>query len=88
MPGTGTQYQSPMILQLFKNHEEQRVAEAQINSEKCNHGLQLLESQSTERVNFDPVMQWVGVLLRLFSLSLVSGSLLLVFSFALKLAGY
>lgn len=43
MPGTGTQYQSPMILQLFKNHEEQRVAEAQINSEKCNHGLQLLE---------------------------------------------
>jgi hypothetical protein len=88
MPGTGTQYQSPMILQLFKNREEQRAAEAQINSEQRDHGLQFLARQPTERANFGPVMEWVGVLFRLFSLSLVSGSLLLVFLFALKLVGY
>jgi hypothetical protein len=88
MRGTGTQYQSPMILQLFKNREEQRAAESQINSEQRDHGLQFLERQPTERVNFGSVMEWVGVLVQLFSLSLISGSLLLVFLFALKLAGY
>jgi hypothetical protein len=32
MPGKGTLHQSPMILQLLKNREEQLAAEAQKNS--------------------------------------------------------
>jgi hypothetical protein len=88
MPGTGTQYQSPMILQLLKNREEQRAAETQRNSEQRDRRLQLFTRQPTDRVDFGPAMEWVGVFFRLFSLSLFSGSLLLVFLFALKLAGY
>ena len=73
MPGKGAQHQSPLILQLVKNHEEQRAADAQKNSEERDH---------------DPVMEWVRVFFAVFWLSLLSGSFLLVWVFALKLAGY
>jgi hypothetical protein len=88
MPGKGTQHQSPLILQLVNNREEQRTADAQRNSEERDHGLQFFTRQPTEGVDFGPVMEWVGVFFRVFSLSLFSGSFLLAWVFALKLAGY
>jgi hypothetical protein len=88
MPGKGTQHQSPLILQLLNNREEQRTADAQRNSQERDHGLQFFTRQPTEGVDFGPVMEWVGVFFRVFSLSLVSGSFLLAWVFALKLAGY
>ena len=88
MSGKGTQYQSPLILQLVKNREEKRAADAQKHSEERDHGLQFFTRQPTEGVDFGPVMQWVGVFFRLFWLGLLSGSFLLVLVFALKLAGY
>ena len=88
MPGKGTRYQSPLILQLVKNCEEQRKADAQKHSEERDHGLQFFTRQPKEEVDFEPVMEWVGVFFRLFWLSLLSGSLFLVWVFALKLAGY
>ena len=88
MPGKGTQHQSPLILQLVNNREEQRTADAQRNSEERDHGLQFFTRQPTERVDFGPVIEWVGVFLQVFWLSLLSGSFLLVLVFALKLAGH
>jgi hypothetical protein len=88
MPGKETQHNSPLIVQLVKNREEQRAAEAQINSEERDHGLQFLTRQPTERVDFAPVMEWVGVFFQVFWLSLLSGSFLLIWVFALKLAGF
>jgi len=88
MPGKGTQHQSPLIVQLVKNREEQLAAEAQKNPEEGDHGLQSFTRQPTQRVDFEPVMEWVGVFFRVFWLSLLSGSFLLVWIFALKLAGY
>jgi hypothetical protein len=87
MPGTGTQYQSPMILQLLKNREEQRAAETQRNSEQRDHLLQFFTRQPTERVDFGPVLEWVGVFFQVFWLALLSGSFYLVLVFALKLYG-
>jgi hypothetical protein len=88
MPGKGTQHQSPLIVQLVKNREEQLAAEAQKNPEEGDHGLQFFTRQPTQRVDIKPVMEWVGVFFRVFWLSLLSGSFLLVWLFALKLAGY
>ena len=88
MPGKGTQHQSPLIVQLVKNREEQLAAEAQQNPEEGDHGLQFVTRQPTQRVDFEPVMEWVGVFFRVFWLSLLSGSFLLVWVFALKLVGY
>jgi hypothetical protein len=88
MPGKGTQHQSPLIVQLVKNREEQLAAEAQKNPGEGDHGLQFFTRQPTQRVDFKPVIEWVGVFLRVFWLSLLSGSFLLVWLFALKLAGY
>jgi hypothetical protein len=88
MPGKGTQRQLPLVLQLVKNREEQQAADAQKNSEEGDHGLQFFTRQPTEGVDFGPIMEWVGVFFRLFWLSLLSGSFLLVWVFALKLAGY
>jgi hypothetical protein len=88
MRGKGTRHQSPLIVQLVKNREEQLTAEAQKNPEEGDHGLQLFIRQPTQRVDFEPVMEWVGVFFRVFWLSLFSGSFLLVWVFALKLAGY
>jgi hypothetical protein len=65
MPGKGTQHQSPLILQLLKNREEQLAAEAQ-NSEAGVHRLQFFTRRSTERGDFGPVMEWVGVFFRVF----------------------
>jgi hypothetical protein len=85
MLGKGTQHQSPMILQLVKNREEQLKAK---NLEENNQGLRFFASQPTERVDFGPVMEWVGVFFRVFWLALLSGSFLLIWVFSLKLAGY
>ncbi len=88
MPGKGRQHQLPLVLQLVKNREEQRAAEAQKNSEEGDHGLQLFTKQPTQRVDFERVIEWVGVFFQIFWLSLLSGSFLFVWVFALKLAGY
>jgi hypothetical protein len=86
MPGKGTQYQSPMILQLLKNREEQRAPEA--NSEQRDPRLQFFTRQPTERIDFGTVMEWVEVFLQVFWLSLLSGSFLLILVVALKLTGH
>jgi len=88
MPGKGTQHRLPLVLQLVKNREEQRAADTQKNSEEGDYGLQFFTRQPTEGVDFGPVLAWVGVFFRLFWLSLLSGSFLLVWVFVLKLAGY
>ena len=88
MPGKRTQHQLPLVLQLVKNREEQRAADLEKNSEERDHGLQFFTRQPTKGVDFGPVMEWVGVFFRLFWLSLLSGSFLLEWVFALKLAGY
>ena len=88
MPANRTRYQLPLVLQLVQNHEEQQAAEAQKNSEEPNHGLRFFTGQPKEGFDYDPVMEWVGVFFRIFWLSLLSGSLFLIWVFALKFAGY
>jgi hypothetical protein len=87
MVGKGTQYQSPMILQLVNNCEEQLTAGSQ-NFEESDHGLRFFTSQPTKMVDFGQVIEWVRVFFQVFWLALLSGSFLLVWIFALKLAGY
>ena len=87
MVGKGTQYQSPMILQLVKNREEQLAAAAQ-NLGKKGHDLPFFTRQRTKRIDFGSVIEWVRVFFQVFWLALLSGSFLLVWVFALKLAGY
>ena len=82
------EHQLPLVLQLVKNREEQQSADAQKNSEERDHGLQFFTRQPTEGVDFGPVMEWIGALFQIFWLSLLSGSFLSVWLFALKLAGY
>jgi len=76
MPGKRTQHHLPLVLQLVKNREEQRAADLEKNSEERDHGLQFFTRQPTKGVDFGSVMEWL------------SGSFLLVWIFALKLAGY
>ena len=87
MPEKGTQYRSPMILQLFKNREVHLAAEAQNNPEGSDHRLEFFATQPTES-DYGSVMEWVGVFFQVFWLALFSGSFLLAWVFALKLAGY
>jgi hypothetical protein len=87
MPGKGTQYQSPLVLQLVKNREVQRAAEAQKNPEIGDHGLHFFTSQPAERL-FGLVMEWVGMFFQVFWLALLSGSFLFIWVFVLKLGGY
>ena len=88
MPGKGRQRPLPLVLQLVKNREEEQAADAHKNSEERDHSLQFFTGQPKEGVDFEPIMEWVGVFFRLFWLSLFSGSFLLVWVFVLKLAGY
>ena len=88
MSGRGTHYRSPLILQLVKNSEDQQADDAEQNSEQPDHRLQLVARQSTEEVDFGPVMEWVGVFFQVFWLAVFSGSCLLVWVFVLKLAGF
>jgi hypothetical protein len=88
MPGKGTQYQSPVVLQLLNNREEQRAAETQRDAEQRDHRLQFFTRQPMERADFGPVIEWVVAFFQVFWLSLFSGIFLLLFLFALKLAGY
>ena len=86
MTGKRTQHRSPLILQLLNNREAQLAAEAQKDPGGVNPDLQFF-GQSAER-DFGSVMEWVEVFFQVFWLSLVSGSFLLLWIFALKLAGY
>jgi hypothetical protein len=88
MPQKGTQHHWSLISQLVKNREEQLEAAAQENSEGHDHGLQRFMRRPTGGVDFEPLMEWVGVFFRLFWLALLSGSFYLVLLFALKWAGY
>ena len=88
MPGRGTHYRSPLILQLVKNSEDQQADDAEQISEQPDHRLQLFTQQPTEEADFGPVMEWVGVFFQVFWLAVFSGSCLLVWVFVLKLAGF
>ena len=88
MPGKGTHYRSPLILQLVKNSEDQQADDAEQNSEQPDHRLQLFARQSTEEVDFGPVMEWVGVFFQVFWLAVFSGGFLFVWVFILKMAGF
>ena len=87
MPGEGTQLHTPLILQLLKNREVQLAAEALKNPSQSDPAIQFFGIQSTEE-NLEPIIEWVAVFFRVFGLSLFSGSFLLVWIFALELAGY
>jgi hypothetical protein len=87
MPEQGTQYQSPLILQLFNNRQAQLTAEAQNNPEGDDHLLEFSAEQPTEK-GFEWVTEWIGVFLQVFWLALLSGSVLLIWLFVLRLAGY
>jgi len=87
MPEKGTQYRSPMILQLFKNREVQVAAKAQDNPEGGDHRLEFFTRQPPKS-DFGSVMEWIGVFLQVFWLALLSGGFLLVLVSALRLAGY
>ena len=87
MSGNGTQLHTPLVLQLLKNREVQLAAEALKNPSQSGHAIQFFRIQSTEE-NFEPIIEWVAVFFRVFGLSLFSGSFLLIWVFALKLAGY
>ena len=82
MRAKATQHPSPLILQLVKNREEQRAADAQ------KHDLEFFTTQPIEGVDFGYVMEWVRVFFPIFWLSLLSGSFLFVWVFALTLAGF
>jgi hypothetical protein len=88
MPGKRTPHQSPLIVQLVKNREEQLVAQAQKNPEAGDHNLQFFTRQPTQGVDFELAMEWVGVFFQVFWLALLSGSFLFFWIFVLKLAGY
>ena len=88
MPGKGTQYQLPLVVQLVKNREEERVADAQKNSEDCDHGLEFLTRQPMEGIDFGLAMELVRMFFSIFWLALLSGSFLIVWVFVLKLAGF
>ena len=88
MPGKGTQYQLPLVVQLVKNREEERADDAQKNSEERYHGLEFLTRQPIERTDFGPVIEWVRVFFSIFWLALLSGSFLVAWLFVLKLAGF
>jgi len=89
MPGKGTQYhQLPLVVQLVKNREEQRAADAQDNSEERYRGLELFTRQPIEGIDFEPIMEWVRVFLSVFWLSLLCGGFLFVWVFVLKLSGF
>ena len=83
MPGKGARHQMPLVFQLIKNREEQ-----QENSEGRHHCLAFFTRQPTEGIGFEPVMEWVRVFFSVFWLSMLSGSFLFVWVFALKLAGF
>ncbi len=87
MPRKGTQLHTPLILQLLKNREVQLAAEAEKNPSQTDHAIRFFRMQSTEE-DFEPIIEWAGVFFLVFGLSLFSGSFLLVWIFALKLAGY
>ena len=88
MPKKGTQYQLPLIMQLVKNREEERAAATQENSEKRDHGLGFLTRPPMEGIDFGPVIEWVRIFFSIFWLALLSGSLLVLWVFVLKLAGF
>jgi len=93
MPGKETQYQLPLpqlppLVQLVKNREEQRAADAQKGFEEPDHSLEFFRGQPIEGIDFDPIIGWMRVFLSISWLSLLSGSFLFIFLFVLKLFGF
>ena len=87
MPEKGTQYQSPLVLQLVKNREVQQAAEVKKNPELGDHDLQFFTRAATERY-FALATEWIAAFFRVFWLSLLSGCFLFIWVFVLKLAGF
>ena len=88
MPRTGIRHQSPLILQLVQNREEQQAADAPKNPEERHHGPPFFAEQATEGADLELVMEWVGVFFRVFGLAVFSGGFLFVWVFVLKMAGF
>ena len=88
MPRTGIRHQSPLILQLVQNREEQQAADAPKNPEERHDGPPFVAEQATEGTDLELVMEWVGVFFRVFWLAGFSGGFLFVWIFVLKMAGF
>ena len=88
MPRTGIRHQSPLILQLVQNREEQQAADAPKNPEERHHGAPFVAEQATEGADLELVMEWVGVFFRVFGLAVFSGGFLFVWVSVLKMAGF
>ena len=88
MPGRGTHYRSPLILQLIQNREEQQAADARKDPEERHHDPPFVAEQATEGADLELVMEWVGVFFRVFWLAVFSGAFLFVWIFVLKMAGF
>jgi hypothetical protein len=87
MPRKGSPLHTPLVLRLLNNREEQLAAEALKHPNQRAPAINFFRWQSTEE-DVESIMAWVEVFCRVFSLSLVSGGLLLLWLLALKLAGY
>ena len=88
MPRTGIRHQSPLILQLIQNREEQQAADAPKNPEERHDGAPFVAEQATEGADLELVMEWLGVFFRVFWLAVFSGGFLFVWIFVLKMAGF
>jgi len=88
MPRTGIRHQSPLILQLVQNREEQQAADAPKNPEERHDGPPFVAEQATEGADLELIMEWVGVFFRVFGLAVFSGGFLFVWVFVLKMAGF
>ena len=88
MRGTGTRLHSPLILQLVQNREAQWVADAQENLGDHDPDPPFFTRQQTDDANLEQMIEWVAVFFQVFWLAVFSGSFLITFLFALKMAGY
>jgi|1185.fasta_scaffold1537018_1 hypothetical protein len=88
MSDKNLQYQLSPVVQLIKNSEEERAANAQKKSEERGHGLEFFTRQPMEGIDLGPVIEWGRVFFSVFWLALLSGSLFVVWVFVLKLAGF
>ena len=88
MPRTGIRDQSPLILQLIQNREEQQAADAPKNPEERHDGPPVFAEEATEGADLELGMEWVGVFFRVFWLAVFSGGFLFVWIFVLKMAGF
>jgi hypothetical protein len=88
MPGQVTRHDSPLILQLVQNREQQQAAEAQKNPEGPHRDRRFFAEQPADGADLELVVEWVGVFVRVFWLALFFGGFLFVWVFVLKMAGF